>query len=96
MNRFYKNLGIVSIIIVIGFSITACGDSPKGLAKQMFQVAVIDVKKFKLSDKEAYKKWKSELDAVEAKVAKLSAEDKKIVAIEYERLFKDYLNSNKK
>ena len=39
MNRFYKNLGIVIIITVIGFSITACGDdSPKGLAKQVRQL----------------------------------------------------------
>ncbi|MCL2154499.1 MAG: hypothetical protein FWH53_02420 [Leptospirales bacterium] len=40
MNRFYKILGIVSIIIVIGFSITACGgsDTPQELAKQLYQL----------------------------------------------------------
>ena len=91
MNRFYKNLGIVIIITVIGFSITACGDSdsPKGLAKQYYQM-VQAAKKVKPSDKEAIKKFMSDRKALEDKVNKLSAEDRKIYGEEYTELNKKY------
>ena len=91
MNRFYKILGIVIIITVIGFSITACGgsESPKGLAKQGHEL-YREGKKIKPSDKEAMKKFQAKSKAWGEKVDKLSKEDAKIFAKEYEQLIKKY------
>ena len=99
MNKFFKILGIIILIATIGFSITACGgDSPKGLAKQAYELLIEYDKASKggKPDKKTEENYKKKYDSLDAKIKNLSADEKKIYDAEFMRINKEWQKKNKK
>ena len=104
MKNSIKLLLVTVLVTVIGFSMVSCGtdDSPKGLAKQVYELgAGKEMEKFKKEIEELKKKddkkgiqaaqeaYKKKLNALIDKFNKLSPEDRKIADEECERLEKE-------
>jgi len=99
MNKFFKILGIITLVTTILFPITACGgDSPQGLAKQGFEMLVELDKHSKDGklDKKVEENYKKKYDSLNAKIKNLSADDKKIYDAEFMRLNEEWNKKNKK
>ena len=85
MKNLCKSFGIITVAVIVVFSLLSCGgNDPKALAKQSFDLlmqsleAIGNAKKTEELNKKAEK--------IEAKVAKLSAADRKIYEDELARL----------
>jgi len=94
MNKIYKILGIFTILAVILFSITACGNDPKGLAKQSYKIHLEEQRiKEKYADK-SREELRKKLEPVKAKQKawrdrydKLSPANKKIANEELQKFW---------
>ena len=99
MNKFFKILGIITLVTTILFPITACGgDSPKGLAKQSVELLLEGKKLYEggKPDKKTEENYRKRLDSLTAKYKNLSADDKKIYDAEIVRLDEEWKKKNKK
>ena len=82
--KIFKTLGIITLAVVIGFSMTSCGGGAKSLAKQTYEIS--KQVEAAISNPQKAAELALKLKAIEEKVDKLSEKDREIYTAEYLRL----------
>ena len=101
MNKFFKILGIITLIASIGFSITACGrgngGNPKAIGKQRFELLKEGMKLYDAGTpgESVAEKFGKKREALAVKYDELSSADKRIADAEFDRLSKEWQQKKK-
>ena len=85
MKNKVMKIGIIVLIAVIGLTMASCGDNPKSLAKQTYDLTM-QIESLSLTDYTKMIQLSAKIAAIEVKVMKLSEKDLEIYLDELFRL----------
>jgi len=87
MKNTFKLFGVIAVALLISFVLVSCADnSPKGLAKQMYDLEQDWERAFNADDDKKMNQIEKKIDKLEERIDKLSDSDLLIYEVEYAKL----------